>query len=77
MNLRCSFIRSLLGLSVALASATTSPADDSVTVSGTATYRQRIAMPPEALLTVRVEDVSRADAPAGVVAEIREPFGAR
>jgi len=50
---------------------------DSVTVSGTATYRQRVAMPAEALLTVRVENVSRADAPAGVVAEIREPFGAR
>jgi len=53
------------------------PLDDFVTVSGSATYRQRIAMPPDAVLTVRVEDVSRADAPALVLAEIREPFGTR
>lgn len=49
----------------------------SVTVSGTATYLQRIAMPPDAVLTVRVEDVSRADAPATLLAQTREPFGAR
>lgn len=53
------------------------PAADSVTVSGSAAYLQRIAMPPDAVLTVRVEDVSRADAPAPVLAETREPFGAR
>jgi uncharacterized lipoprotein YbaY/heat shock protein HslJ/uncharacterized lipoprotein NlpE involved in copper resistance len=50
---------------------------DALTISGTAAYRQRMAMPPEAVLTVRIEDVSRADAPARVVAEVREPFGAR
>jgi uncharacterized lipoprotein YbaY len=50
---------------------------DSVTVSGTAAYRQRVAMPPEAVLTVRVEDVSRAGAPATVMAESREAFGSR
>ena len=53
------------------------PAADSVTVSGSAAYLQRIAMPPDAVLTVRVEDVSRADAPAPVLAETREPFGTR
>jgi uncharacterized lipoprotein YbaY/heat shock protein HslJ/uncharacterized lipoprotein NlpE involved in copper resistance len=53
------------------------PADGFVTVSGSATYRQRIAMPPDAVLTVRVEDVSRADAPAPVLAETSEPFGTR
>ena len=53
------------------------PADDFVIVSGSAAYRQRIAMPPDAVLTVRVEDVSRADAPAPVLAETSEPFGAR
>ena len=53
------------------------PTDDFVIVSGSAAYRQRIAMPPDAVLTVRVEDVSRADAPAPVLAETREPFGAR
>ena len=50
---------------------------DVVTVSGSAAYLQRIAMPPEAVLTVRVEDVSRADAPALVLVEMHEPFGAR
>ena len=52
-------------------------AEGFVIVSGSAAYRQRIAMPPGAVLTVRVEDVSRADAPAPVLAETREPFGAR
>lgn len=49
----------------------------SFTVSGTATYLPRIAMPPDAVLTVRVEEVSRADAPATLLAQTREPFGAR
>jgi putative lipoprotein len=38
-------------------------------VTGTVTYRARIALPPGAELTVRVLDVARADAPAVVVAE--------
>jgi putative lipoprotein len=61
-------------------SATTSIAlqtEKFVTVSGSAAYRQRIAMPPEALLTVRVEDVSRPDSPAVLLAETSEPFGER
>lgn len=48
-----------------------------VIVSGSVAYRQRIAMPPDAVLTVKVEDVSRADAPAKVLAETSEAFGAR
>ena len=42
---------------------------DKASVTGTVTYRQRIALPPEAVLTVRIEDVSLADAPAEVVGE--------
>lgn len=38
-------------------------------VTGTVTYRQRIALPPDAVVTVRVEDVSRADAPADLIGE--------
>lgn len=53
------------------------PAQEFITVSGSAAYLQRIAMPPEAVLTVRVEDVSRADAGARVLAETREAFGGR
>ena len=36
-------------------------------VSGTATYRERMALPPGAVLEVVLEDVSRADAPAEVI----------
>jgi uncharacterized lipoprotein YbaY/heat shock protein HslJ len=53
------------------------PADSFVTVSGTVAYMQRIAMPPDAVLTIHIEDVSRADVSAPVLAEMSEPFGAR
>jgi putative lipoprotein len=46
-------------------------------VNVTATYRERILLPPGHVLTVRVEDVSRADAPAGVLAEHREELEGR
>jgi len=38
------------------------------TVSGTVTYPQRIALPPDATLVVTLEDVSRADAPSTMIA---------
>lgn len=37
------------------------------TVSGTVTYRERIALTPDAVLEVTLVDVSRADAPAEVL----------
>ncbi|MEJ2385323.1 MAG: YbaY family lipoprotein, partial [Xanthomonadales bacterium] len=45
------------------------------TVTGTINYRERIALSPEAVATVTLEDVSRADAPATVIArqEITNP----
>ncbi len=44
-------------------------------VTGTVTYLQRIAMPPDAVITVKLVDVSRADAPGATIAEqvIRNP----
>lgn len=39
------------------------------TVTGTVTYLQRIALPLEAVVTVRIEDVSKADALAEVMGE--------
>lgn len=72
------------GLSTALmlclspaSQAQTQPPADYVTVSGNASYLQRIAMPPDAVLTVQVQDVSRADVAATVLAESREAFGRR
>ena len=38
-------------------------------IRGTVSYRQRIALPPDARVVVTLEDVSRADAPATVLAE--------
>lgn len=43
--------------------------DEAVSVSGTVTYLQRIALPPDAVVTVRVLDVSLADAPSVPLAE--------
>ena len=47
------------------------PTTEFVFINGSVAYRQRIAMPPDALLTVRVEDVSRADTSSAVLAETR------
>jgi len=41
------------------------------TVTGTATYRERIAVPPDATLYVELQDVSLADAPAVALASQR------
>ena len=41
------------------------------TLSGTVAYRERIALPPDAVLTVRLLDVSRADAASVTLGETR------
>lgn len=43
-------------------------------VSGTVAYRERIAMPENAVLTMQLQDVSSADAPVKVIAEQRFTF---
>jgi len=43
-------------------------------VSGTVAYRERIAMPENAVLTMQLQDVSLADAPAKVIAEQKFTF---
>ncbi|MBX3289029.1 MAG: YbaY family lipoprotein [Acidobacteria bacterium] len=40
-------------------------------ITGTVTYRQRMALPRNAVLTVKLLDVSRADAPSATIAEQR------
>jgi putative lipoprotein len=48
----------------------------SAQVSGTAMYRERMALPPDASFEATLEDVSRADAPAQVLGRTRmEPAG--
>ena len=47
-----------------------------ITVSGEVFYRERIALPPNAVLTVQLSDVSLADAPASTIAEQKiDPAG--
>ena len=45
------------------------------TIQGEITYRERIALPPNAVVTVELADVSLADAPASVIGrqEIKNP----
>jgi uncharacterized lipoprotein YbaY/heat shock protein HslJ len=58
--------------------ATNTPANaDVITITGTATYMQRMAMPPEAVLTVRIEDVSFADKSSPVLVESQVVFADR
>ena len=54
------------------------PSNDAMpSISGTVTYRERMAMPENAVLTVELQDVSRADAPAQAIAEQRITFAGR
>ena len=43
------------------------------TVAGTVTYRQRIALPPDAVLDVRLQDTSRPDTAARTIAQATIP----
>ncbi len=63
----------ILGLSaLALtACATTAPAERTIAVTGSITYRERIALPPNAQIEVRLDDVSLADAPSRNMASQR------
>jgi putative lipoprotein len=51
-------------------------AAEEIRIAGEVFYRERIALPPNAVLTVRLSDVSLADAPEAVVAEQKiDPAG--
>jgi uncharacterized lipoprotein YbaY/heat shock protein HslJ len=54
---------------------TSMPSAD-VTVDVTASYRERMALPPGAVLEVTAADVARTDAPAKPVVSVRVPTGA-
>ena len=54
-----------------------STANATSVVSGTVAYRERIAMPENALLTVQLQDVSLADAPAVILAEQKITFAGK
>jgi uncharacterized lipoprotein YbaY len=50
----------------------TAAAQASPAVSGEAIFRERIALPPDAVFTAQLQDVSRADAPATTLSEVSE-----
>jgi uncharacterized lipoprotein YbaY/heat shock protein HslJ len=58
----------ILGLALISACTTGTPEPATASITGTATYRERMMLPPTAVLEVSLEDVSRADAPADVMA---------
>jgi putative lipoprotein len=59
----------LASLLAVLSLAACGPFSKEATVTGTVTYLQRIALPPDAVVTVRIEDVSKMDVPAEVIGE--------
>ncbi len=75
MTHRAGMNRLMLGVAVWLAgcsAATVVPVGGGggvAKVTGTVTYRERIALPPTAVIKVQLADVSRADAPAVVLGE--------
>ena len=62
-------IRLLALMSLLLAASAGAAYAQAAAVTGTVTYRERIALPPTATISVQLQDVSRADAPAEVIAE--------
>ncbi len=50
---------------------------DNGSVTGTVSYLQRIALPPSAVIQVRLQDISLADAPAKIIAEQTINLGQR
>jgi putative lipoprotein len=54
---------------ICLAQGTANPTPTAPMITGTVTYLVRMALPADAAIDIRLEDVSRADAPATVVAE--------
>ena len=78
------FPRGLLSLLLFLAGCTSTPVVPATgtgastsKVTGSITYRERIALPPSAVVTVKLVDVSLADAPAVLIAEQVIPTAGR
>jgi copper homeostasis protein (lipoprotein) len=68
---KCSSTRLPAFFGALLASLLVQAAAGAAQVKGTATYRERIALTPDAVFEALLEDVSKADAPAVVVGSVR------
>jgi putative lipoprotein len=67
----------LLTMSLLLVAACAKPPPATLTVDGLVVQRSRNALPPGTVVTVRLLDVSRADAPSVTLAEQRIELGGR
>lgn len=76
MTKRWAFLTALL-MTGCTTSNVAPPGGGGATVIGTIAYRERIALPPDAVIRVRLVDVSRADAPAVVIGEQSFEAGGR
>jgi len=65
---RCRLPRLVVGFALLASPANT---QETKTVTGAATYRERIALPPDSVFEATLEDVSSADAPAEVIGSAR------
>lgn len=65
------FVYLLGALAFAACSLPAGTGQGSALVTGTVTYRERIAVPTDAVVTVSLEDVSKMDVPSTLVAETR------
>ncbi|TPJ73134.1 YbaY family lipoprotein [Mesorhizobium sp. B2-6-2] len=65
------FIFGLVPLVVGVLAVPEATSADERTIAGEVIYRERIALPPDAVLVVELADVSLADAPAIVIAKRR------
>ncbi|MFY0730313.1 YbaY family lipoprotein [Pseudomonas sp. NFX15] len=64
---------SLLGLTALLSACQSMQQAPTASLNGEVFYLQRIALPPTAVLSVSLQDISLADAPAKVINEQRGP----
>jgi uncharacterized lipoprotein YbaY len=71
---RRSIITQVAGLAATGLVAASNVRADTATIRGSAAYRERMALPPGAVLAVALLDISRADAPAETLAEARIPI---
>jgi putative lipoprotein len=66
----CVLVSALFGsIGICAAQGGASPSPSSPMITGTVTYLVRMPLPPDAAIDLRLEDVSRTDDPAAVVAE--------
>jgi putative lipoprotein len=77
MTIRTALAAGLLGLLCASAPRATARSQDEAAapprITGTVTYREKVALPPDAIVQVRLDDASQPEMPAKLVAETTVP----